>query len=1039
MADLARKTASIYINHDAAEQALVALQKQADKLSTSIKKGQDAGKDMVKELAKLNDTKNQIAAVQRQIDQGLKPSFNQLQTLVAKTRAELKKMSESDPGFAKKAKDLNKYSTELSRLGQQIGAVKKESGGIKDMLGEALPVLGWAAAGAAAVGFFKSAIDEALEADKITGQFINTLDKAGRSDAFARLSDSADAMAAKFKFLDNDDIVNVFDKLITYGKLTEAQITKLTPVIINFAAKSKTSLDTAATTIIKALSGSGRELEEYGVKITRTQTDSERLSLIMNDLAKKVEGAGEAFGETTQGNIANTQQNIKDLKEEIGTGLLPVIQKALQGINSLVDGIKWAFFSAHKSIQDLEKELTEKNSGRFAEEIATEMGQKTIEEQKKLAESYKSIYIASQKALSDFLNSSNKENIAERDRLLANQEQDEKIYLASQRTLQDSIDTARKNKEAEDKANADANAKKAEEARKKALQEYQQSLQRADGFRKQALDAIAKANISEIQLLKDKYKNEADDQTKSFAERLAAVTSYNAAGLKLIAQTTADQQTALDNEIATDKKNAKSKEELAAIEQLRIAKQADIEKQNALSLSNFKIEVAQKYTDVTKQEYKKQTDEIEKEFGKQKDLADQAAKDQVNALAIETDSKLLDLDKAFQDGKIKNLKDYQKQRDQILFEGQQKELKQQLQSLEIMQSYLAAYGVKNSDIDKKIADLKVAINKNANENIGKDDETALQKKLDFANAVMSGAQQIADIIGTMNDAKNAQDEAEIANNQKQLDADTAKLDRELAKKIISQKEYDRQLKALQDKKAKQDAALKKKEFERNKEAQLTDAIMGGANAIISALKAPWPLDFIMAGLASAMVVAQIAKITSAKAPQYAKGGVLDGPTHAAGGMPVYSRGRKVAEVEGGEAILSRKTVANNRALVNELLRASMYGNGGRITPYYQNRSEYRPINYSGINRSIERVRYFEKGGIMPTATGSTSTTENNLIQSQILSTLNNINESVQDSNAVHYAVMQKLSEPIKSYTLLSDANAAQETYDRIKKETTITR
>src|SRR6185312_7310119 len=133
----------------------------------------------------------------------------------------------------------------------------------------------------------------------------------------------------------------------------------------------------------------------------------------------------------------------------------------------------------------------------------------------------------------------------------------------------------------------------------------------------------------------------------------------------------------------------------------------------------------------------------------------------------------------------------------------------------------------------------------------------------------------------------------------------------LAKKIISQKEYDRQLKALQDKKAKEDAVIKKREFERNKQQQILTAIMNGANAVISAMATqPFlPMGLIMASLATAMVAAQISTISKQKAPTYAKGGVLDGPLHSAGGMPVYSRGRKVAEMEGGEAILSRKTVA----------------------------------------------------------------------------------------------------------------------------------
>ena len=205
------------------------------------------------------------------------------------------------------------------------------------------------------------------------------------------------------------------------------------------------------------------------------------------------------------------------------------------------------------------------------------------------------------------------------------------------------------------------------------------------------------------------------------------------------------------------------------------------------------------------------------------------------------------------------------------------------------------------------------------------------------------AQQIAGILSTFSDAAAAADQEKLDQYQKNYDADKNKLDRQLSQKIVSQKEYDRQLKALDDKKRKEDAAIKKKEFERNKQAQIIQAIMSGAQAIVSTLAArPGALDSVTfgimravnIGLTIAATAAQVATISAQKPPEYAKGGLLYGPLHSAGGMPVIDprTGKKVAEVEGGEPLLSRKTYANNREIVNQLLQASMYGNGARITP-----------------------------------------------------------------------------------------------------------
>lgn len=54
MADLSRKTVSIYIDSTVAQQALVKLQSTADKLTASIATGTTAGKSMVSELSKLD-------------------------------------------------------------------------------------------------------------------------------------------------------------------------------------------------------------------------------------------------------------------------------------------------------------------------------------------------------------------------------------------------------------------------------------------------------------------------------------------------------------------------------------------------------------------------------------------------------------------------------------------------------------------------------------------------------------------------------------------------------------------------------------------------------------------------------------------------------------------------------------------------------------------------------------------------------------------------------------------------------------------------
>ena len=76
---------------------------------------------------------------------------------------------------------------------------------------------------------------------------------------------------------------------------------------------------------------------------------------------------------------------------------------------------------------------------------------------------------------------------------------------------------------------------------------------------------------------------------------------------------------------------------------------------------------------------------------------------------------------------------------------------------------------------------------------------------------------------------------------------------------------------------------------------------------------------------------------------------------------------------------------------------------------------------------MDRVRYFENGGIISAANQSNTVVNNNTI-------------SVDNSEILQAAIMLRdAAANIRAYILLSDLYAQQDIYDRIKKETTIIR
>lgn len=611
----------------------------------------------------------------------------------------------------------------------------------------------------------KGTVTEALESNKAFGKLQGTLDNLGKGEAFDRLSKKAEDMAKRFKFLDTPDVVGVFDQLITYGKLTEAQIDSLTPVIINFSAKSKTSLSESASIIIKALEGNGKTLKEYGINIKDAKTESERLAIVMNDLGGKVNGAADAFGQTAAGKIAETKQNIKDLKEEIGTAFLPLIQKTFEGIKNLVDGARQFFEFNSRSFKDLQKQMSEKpgqDVANFAESISTEMGQKTIADQKKLAESYKQIYITSQNALSDFLKSSNKDNLDERNKLLARQEQDEKIYLSTQRTLQEAISVDKNNRMRDDKAAAKKAAEDAEKKRldalKKAKEEYAQLLKMWEELRDR---------------INSPYALVGDDPVLSGFRKAAEQAKKDTDAVKLLYD-----KRVINHQTYSD--------EIVRIEAIRQKQLEDILKKNKGKQSDITVDpnnlsLAKPLVSNKAIETKNANDNKDFQLSRERVLQDNLAKYQLDAIKS-TGKKKLDADLAVLD----------------LQEAQELASKDHTENQKLL-------------IEEQFRQKRAEAEKN--------------HILATAQTVLDIANSVANLFAILDSNLQADDQAKLDQNQKSYDDDKKKLDRNLQGKIVSQKEYDRQLNALDEKKRKADAAIKLKDFKASQRQQEIQAIM----------------------------------------------------------------------------------------------------------------------------------------------------------------------------------------------------------------------
>lgn len=129
------------------------------------------------------------------------------------------------------------------------------------------------------------------------------------------------------------------------------------------------------------------------------------------------------------------------------------------------------------------------------------------------------------------------------------------------------------------------------------------------------------------------------------------------------------------------------------------------------------------------------------------------------------------------------------------------------------------------------------------------------------------------------------------------------------------------------------AQINKKYAKKQQNLSAIQAAINGALAITSALatvQPTVPAGIIAASAAAATSAVQIAAIKSQK---FQKGGLLQGKSHAEGGIPFSVGGKVGFEAEGGEAIINKKSTAMFAPLLSAINQAGggvAFANGGRV-------------------------------------------------------------------------------------------------------------
>lgn len=166
--------------------------------------------------------------------------------------------------------------------------------------------------------------------------------------------------------------------------------------------------------------------------------------------------------------------------------------------------------------------------------------------------------------------------------------------------------------------------------------------------------------------------------------------------------------------------------------------------------------------------------------------------------------------------------------------------------------------------------------------------------------------------------------------QRRLDDELDALDRETESKkaalkkqsdngTINETTYKRRLAEIDKEAAARQEELKKEAFEKQKKWNIASALMNGALALTQMLAnipaAPIsPAYWIGVALAAATTATQVGIISAQK---YARGGLLQGASHAQGGIKGSVQGNNI-ELEGGEVVINKRSAARFRRELSDI-------------------------------------------------------------------------------------------------------------------------
>lgn len=200
-----------------------------------------------------------------------------------------------------------------------------------------IAAVGKMVAGAFAVervfAFGKACITAFDESEKAAALLLTAVD--GNQESFKRLTDQAGLLQSNSLF--DDESIKGAQMFLASMKLNEAQISRILPLVMDFATKFKVDLTSAANLVAKSIGGPTNALKRYGIESEGAAGSSERFESILKGLTRQVGGMSKAATEAGTSGLVTLKNALNDIMEVVGGGIGGPLNKFATNLKELIE------------------------------------------------------------------------------------------------------------------------------------------------------------------------------------------------------------------------------------------------------------------------------------------------------------------------------------------------------------------------------------------------------------------------------------------------------------------------------------------------------------------------------------------------------------------------------------------------------------------------------------------------------------------------------------------------------------------------------